>query len=107
MMRECDVFIDQIVIGDYGLAAIEAMALGKAVICYIKPSVRERLPHDLPIVSATPDDLPVILSRLLSDGAWRAELGRRGRAYVEKHHDARTIAKQLLEIYRELIGVKA
>ena len=106
MMRDCDIFVDQVTGGDHGLAAIEAMAFGKPVICYIKPSVRDSLPHDLPIVSATPDDLPVVLSRLLSDGPWRAELGRRGRAYVEKHHDARTIAKQLLEIYRELLASK-
>lgn len=102
IMRQCDVFIDQVILGSFGLASIEAMAFGKPVICYLKPSIRGRFPQDLPIVSATPDNLPQVLAGLLSDGALRTELGRRGRSYVEKHHDARAIARQLLEIYHEL-----
>jgi hypothetical protein len=33
----CDVFLDQFTIGAEGLAALEAMALGKPVVCFIKP----------------------------------------------------------------------
>jgi len=39
IVRGYDIFLDQFVIGDgYGIAAIEAMALGKPVVCHIKPS---------------------------------------------------------------------
>jgi hypothetical protein len=99
MMQECDIFVDQLGAGAHGLAALEAMAYGKPVVCYIKPALRPHYPPELPIVSATLDNIPEVLARLLEDGALRYELGRRGRAYVEQYHDAHLIARQLQVIY--------
>jgi hypothetical protein len=100
IMQSCDIFVDQLVLGAHGLAALEAMAYGKPVVCYIKPSMIEQYPPDLPIVGATQETLPDVLARLIDDGAWRHELGRRSRAYVEKYHDAHALARQLLGIYQ-------
>ncbi len=36
----------------------------------------------------------------------RHELGRRGRVYVEKYHDAMKLAHQLKAIYEELLAKK-
>lgn len=102
LMQGCDIFVDQLICGSHGLAALEAMAFGKPVICYIKPSMAAQYPPELPIVSATVDDLPEVLARLLEDGALRRELGRRGRAYVEKYHDSHMLARQLIAIYQGL-----
>lgn len=103
-VKGADVFLDQFVLGAYGLAAVEAMAFGKPVVCYIKPSLRSRYPSDLPIVDANRDNLSDVLERLITDGKLRHELGRRSRAYAEKHHDAHKIAHQLLAIYKELLS---
>lgn len=102
IMQECDIFVDQIIIGSYGLAALEAMAFGKPVVCYIKPSMLSQYPPDLPVVNATIETLPEVLARLIEDGALRRELGRRGREYVEKYHNAHELARQLLQIYQSL-----
>lgn len=102
MVRDCDIFVDQLVLGVHGLAALEAMAYGKPVVCYIKPSMIYTYPLDFPIVTATMETLPAVLAQLLEDGQLRHELGQRGRAYVEQHHDAHRLAQQLLEIYRLL-----
>jgi glycosyltransferase involved in cell wall biosynthesis len=102
IMQNCDIFVDQLVLGAHGLAALEALAYGKPVVCYIKPSMIEQYPADLPIVSATQETLPDVLARLIEDGAWRHQLGQRGRAYVEKYHDAHMLARQLVQLYEGL-----
>jgi glycosyltransferase involved in cell wall biosynthesis len=102
IVQSCDIFVDQLVLGAHGLAALEAMAYGKPVVCYIKPSMVGQYPPDLPIVNATQETLPEVLARLIEDGAWRQQLGQRGRAYVEKYHDARVLARQLVQLYEGL-----
>jgi glycosyltransferase involved in cell wall biosynthesis len=101
-VAECDVFLDQFTIGAEGLAALEAMAMGKPVVCYIKPSLRARYPESLPIVSVDQDSLAETVAGLLADGQRRHELGVRSRRYVEEYHDARQIAAELIDIYKEL-----
>jgi len=103
MVRHSDIMLDQFVVGSFGIAAVEAMALGKPVLCYIKPSLLSKLPPDLPIINANQDDLVEVLGSLLEDGQRRHEIGRQSRAYVEKYHDAHPIARQLVAIYQELI----
>ena len=103
-IRECDLLIDEIAPGEYGVAAIEAMALGKPSINYIKPSIENQLPKELPIVNANVDTLSEVLERLLADGQRRYEIGFSGRKYVEKYHDAHQIARQLVDIYKELLS---
>jgi hypothetical protein len=104
VMAESDIVLDQFVIGSYGTVTLEAMALGKPVLCYIKPSCFPRLPASgIPVVNANPDTLEGVLEALLKDGPLRNETGRLGRSYVEEHHDAHRIARRLESLYRGLI----
>lgn len=102
MMQQADIFLDQFVLGDRGLAALEAMAYGKPVVCYLKPSLVRAYPADLPIVNATQDTLTTVLADLIVDGKRRRLLGEQGRAYVERHHAASHIIPQLIDIYQTL-----
>jgi glycosyltransferase involved in cell wall biosynthesis len=106
IIGEADIFLDQFIIGYYGMAALEAMAYGKPVLCYVKPSVLKEEPSSLPIVNANPDTLVEMLDLLLRDGRLRLAMGEQGRAYVEKCHDAVKLAYQLVEIYQEVIQGK-
>src|SRR4029078_5845217 len=45
-IAQCDLFVDQLLAGWYGGAAVEAMMLGKPVIDYIRASERALLPPD-------------------------------------------------------------
>jgi hypothetical protein len=103
LVCDADIFLDQFVLGGYGLAALEAMAFGKPVLCYVKPSLAAQYPADLPIVNVTQEGLTDALAGLLADGARRHAVGLRSRAYVEKYHDAITIAGELKGIYEDLL----
>jgi glycosyltransferase involved in cell wall biosynthesis len=102
IFKNCDLFLDQFTFGAEGLASYEAMALGKPVICFIKPALRARYPANLPIISADPGTLVQTAASLLKDGARRHELGRQSRLYVETYHDARKVCSDLIGIYRKL-----
>lgn len=102
LMTSADIFLDQFVLGDRGMAALEAMALGKPVVCYIKPSLEPLYPGS-PIVNATQETLPTVLEQLIADPQRRHELGVKSRAYVEKLYEPRRLAAELLEVYKAVI----
>lgn len=98
-MSECDVFVDQLHMGWYGMVSAEAMACGKPCLAYIRPDFEHRL-GDGPIVRTSVETLAADLEALLGDAPRRRALGEASRAYVEREHDARVIARRLVDIYR-------
>ena len=101
-VAEADLFLDQFTMGAEGLAALEAMALGKPVVCFIKEPLQPRYPANTPIVVADQNTLPDVLAPLLEDATHRNKIGVLSRKYVEEYHDARKIAAELVEIYEDL-----
>jgi len=101
-VRRCDILIDQLLLGSHGSLALEAMSYGKPVICYIRDDLVEKYPSELPIVNTNLETLESKILMLIQDGDLRHELGKKGRQYVEKYHDAKTVARQLVELYKEL-----
>lgn len=101
LMRECDVFVDQLFMGWYGMVSVEAMALGKPTLAYIRPDFEPRA-KDAPVVRTTIETLTADLAALLGDAPRRAALASAGRAYVDREHDAHVIADRLIELYRSL-----
>ncbi|CAM3644206.1 glycosyltransferase family 4 protein [Marinicrinis lubricantis] len=99
LYREADLVIDQIRCGAFGNVSVEAMALGKPVVAYIREDLVDTYPGKLPIVSANPDTIRRVLRRLIKNRDELHDIGRRGRKYVEKHHRADIVAKQLVDIY--------
>lgn len=92
-IAEADLVVDQLVIGWYAMFSIEAMAMGRPVICWLRDDLIELytdaglLEHgELPIISCKPSGIESMLRRCLNDRAMLADLGMRGPAYVERHH---------------------
>ena len=102
-MERADIFLDQFVLGDRGMAALEAMAMGKPVICYIKPSLVPLYPKEMPIVNASQETLSDALKALLCNPAQRADLGQRGREFMEAHYAAPHLVAQLNQLYQTVI----
>jgi glycosyltransferase involved in cell wall biosynthesis len=101
---QADVVVDQLLIGWYGAFAVEAMALGRPVLAYVREDEPEDNPFgaELPIVRTTAAALADDLLALAGDGKRRLELGAAGRRFVEEHHDPRRIARIVLEGIAEL-----
>jgi hypothetical protein len=94
-----DLLVDQLHIGWYGGLAVETMAMGRPVLAHI----REEEPGDNPFGS----DLPFVrtsfatvrddLRALVTDRGARERAGAAGRAFVERVHDPRAVARTCLE----------
>ncbi|MFY2005749.1 MULTISPECIES: glycosyltransferase family 1 protein [Achromobacter] len=104
-----DVLIDQLFAGWYGGLAVEAMALGKPVIVYIRQEdlqyIDPAMAADLPFIEASPDTIEVVLERVLAMP--RTELlalARKSRAFVEKWHDPQVVAARIKADYEQALG---
>lgn len=102
-LASCDLLVDQLFMGWYGLLAIEGMCVGKPVVCYLRPEFAATAP-DCPLVSATPQSIAQVLRELIRDPARRRALGERGRAYARAHHDAEVVGRDLLAQYAAIRG---
>jgi len=102
LYRRADLVIDQLCSGSHGVFAVEAMSLGKPVVCYVLPELVPTFPPDLPLILATPDTLAGVLADWLARPADLAERGRASRAYAEREHDCRVVAQRLLDVYEQL-----
>jgi glycosyltransferase involved in cell wall biosynthesis len=101
-----DLLVDQLLAGFYGGVAVELMALGKPVICYLRESDMHHLPvgmyEDMPIINADPNSIYAVLKEWLT--VRKTELRERGvqsRAYVEKWHDPIKIAAKVKSDYED------
>lgn len=101
--KRADIVADQFLIGWHGNFAVEAMALGKPVVAYIrKPDAY--LPKDVPcpIVSANPDSLKNALVTLIENPQLRQDLGRQGRQYVEHVFSLERVGERMAGLYAQL-----
>ena len=104
--ERADIIVDQLNAGWYGILALEAMALGKPVLSFL----REEAVHDterelgveVPIVPVTKETLRDRLAELAAAPEERRRIGALSRAYVEGVHDADKGADRLIAIYRAL-----
>jgi glycosyltransferase involved in cell wall biosynthesis len=104
--ERADIVVDQLNAGWYGVFALEAMALGKPVLGYLREeAVRETesaLGVEVPIVPVTKETLRERIAELAASAAARRRIGASSRTYVEHVHDADKGADRLIGIYRAL-----
>lgn len=104
-----DFLIDQIFCGWYGGLAVEAMALGKPVVVYIREEdlkfIPEQMRADLPFIQATPDTVEQALQQMLEMPREQLyHLAQRSRAFVEKWHDPLRIAAEIKADYEKALS---
>lgn len=97
-----DIIIDQILVGSYGLCAIENMALAKPVICYITEFMKEKYPKELPLISANPTNIKETLEFLLNNRDSLDEIGNQSREYAKKYHDINKLSQKFIDLYHEV-----
>jgi hypothetical protein len=111
LYSEADLLIDQLLAGWYGGLAVELMALGKPVICYIRDEdlkfIPEEMRLDIPIIKATPESIYEVLRYYLTQGKSElANISTLSRSYVEKWHDPQKIAEKMKREYEIILQEK-
>ena len=98
--EKMDVLVDQLFVGWYGGLAVEAMALGKPVICYIRQTdlhfIPRKMREEMPIINTDPDTIYDKLKLILNMP--REDLliiAKQSRKYVETWHEPIKICSRL------------
>ncbi len=99
--KKADIVVDDLLQGPYGIFAIECMALGKPILCR-RDEKLEKYYQALPIINTSPENIYKNLKYLIEHPRIRERLGKEGRIYVKKNHNAVNIARKLLKIYKSL-----
>jgi glycosyltransferase involved in cell wall biosynthesis len=108
-MENVDLVADQFVVGWYAMFAIEAMAMEKPVLCYLREDLMD-LYVKAGLVNG--DEIPILntnISQIAERIRWacfhRKELtkiGEKGREFVEKHHSTKKIGKIFANILNSI-----
>lgn len=95
LVRRCDVLVDQLLFGSYGVAAVEAMAAGRVTVGRLNDDVRaraERLPEFL---EATPETLREVIASVRDRRDELRAQAERNLQFVRTWHDGRLSAQRL------------
>jgi hypothetical protein len=94
--RGADIVFDQCLIGFHGYFALEAMAMGKPVVVFLRdPKADLPAADECPLVNVRPETVESVLEELINDRAKLHELGRQGRRYIERYYTVEAFAKRL------------
>lgn len=102
---QADIVVEQLIYGWWGSTGVETMALGKPVVCYLRPAWKEfflkTFPEyeSLPIVEANTETIYEVLKKLVVDENYRKKKGRESRFFAERHFDAKKNAAELESIF--------
>jgi glycosyltransferase involved in cell wall biosynthesis len=109
--RACDVVLDQFsdTVGSFGTTTVEAMSSGKPVISYYNPDVHtwclDVLGEHPPVLSArTVDEIYERLVWQAKHPESRVSIGKRGRAWVERHHSLERVSKMHKALYEQVLA---
>ncbi len=106
-----DVVVEQLIIGWYGIFALEAMAMGRPVVTYIDPKLEQLYrvagllrESELPVVRCDPFTVKETIRALALGACDLEDLSKRSRQYVLDHHSLESVGRVFDDINRK-IGV--
>ncbi len=98
---QCDVVVDSLRMGGYGVAACEAMAAGRLVVSYVNEHTRHYIASQYgqqpPIWPADVETLDAAVRSVLARREDAREIAARGPAYVRSLHDGRVSVAALAD----------
>src|SRR5262249_45041482 len=107
MVNACDLFVLPSAVESFGLSIVEAMALSKPVIATNAGGPKEIVvPGEtgLLVPPSDPESLAGAMLELLSDPERARVMGAAGRQRYLERYTAERMAKETLEVYREVMG---
>ncbi len=105
---QADIVVEQLIYGCWGSTGVETMALGKPVVCYLRPAWKEfflnSFPEydELPVVEATTSNIYDVLKKLVVENEYRLLMGKKSRKFAEKHFDSKKNALAFADLLKKL-----
>jgi len=90
---QADIVVEQLIFGWWGSTGVETMALGKPVVCYLRPAWKQFFfsvfpeYENLPIIEADTESIYTVLKELVIDQDLRVRAGQASRDFALKHFD--------------------
>jgi len=113
VMSSVDIVADQLIVGWYAMFALEAMAMEKPVLCFLREDLMNLYmvsglitKDEIPIVNCTPLTVKEEIKELALNRDKLQGIGRRSRQFVIKHHSIESVGKVFDNINRS-IGLKS
>ena len=111
LMDTVDLVADQLVIGWYAMFAIEAMAMGKPVLCYLREDLKQLYinaglirKNEIPLIDCSPTNVKSVLRELLRNPSRLRDAGSCGTEYVRRHHSIESVGHVFAQI-NKAIGI--
>jgi phosphatidylinositol alpha-mannosyltransferase len=109
LYRQATVLAAQCTLASFGVILLEAFASGIPVVCAdnigFRQVIRDGAPGEF-VPGDNPEALANGLAMVLDDGGLREDWGRRGRAVAEERYAWPIVARQIEEIYIEVLESK-
>jgi glycosyltransferase involved in cell wall biosynthesis len=109
LIASVDIVVDQLVVGWYAMFAIEAMAAGKSVLCYLREDLKQLYlfagllePDEIPIINCSFATVKEQIRELALHPERLVEIGQKSRNYVIKHHSVTAVGKVFDQINRSI-----
>jgi hypothetical protein len=100
IFSSCDIVLDQFRLGDYGVAACEAMAAGRLVVSHVSEQARDHIASatglSLPIVEANIDNIGSVIRDVINRPDFYSPIASRGPSFVRHVHDG-DFSRKVLE----------
>lgn len=104
VIRDADIVIEQIRMGDYSVAGIESMCAGRVVVGHVSEHTREHVQSTtgwrLPVVEARAETLEKVVRDIVANPEHYQAVARDGASYVDAVHSGPLTAKILERFLR-------
>lgn len=108
-IRKAHIIADQLIIGWYGMFAVEGMSAGKPVMCFLDQGLVElfEFAHvvekdEIPIVRCDRENFRETLRQLVLDRAVLKNIGRQSRQFALKYHSVPAMGKVFARANRKM-----
>ncbi|NLC55713.1 MAG: glycosyltransferase, partial [Armatimonadetes bacterium] len=106
--RAAGLVVDDLVTGGYHLSGLEGLCLGKPVLAYLDERTQRVLrfitgADTSPFVNVRLEDARGVLESLCANPEVAADLGRAGRAWIDRYWLPQTLVRHFDEAYRQLL----
>jgi hypothetical protein len=99
LARTADLAVDQLLVGSYGLFAVEMMALGVPVAVFLRDDLVREYPAPPPVQNVLPATIADVLRAAVAGSLPLRERADEARVYARDFHAPKRVAQLCLDFY--------